>query len=275
MSSVVLHLAESATRPASLRRVGRLLNELPGLIREAVLPALKRRSTVRGGVPSWLQAASQPGLETIEPVHESRQTIRLSLPLLGTAAPEEFHQRTLFPELRPDPRDTGLDLLIDLVLRLEQRQGNPRDVSANALRRFVRIQSTLGDGSEIVAIELRSPRRPRSAQMTRELTALSATLLASRPTQSHVQVVGWIERLEVDENRFGITTDRGERIWCYWDNPRLPLMHWLWNDRVRVSGQGFFRADGKLKRIAVSDFTPTHPGANRMWEDVIDANLNN
>jgi|688.fasta_scaffold279003_2 hypothetical protein len=275
MSSVVLHLAESASRPPSLRRVGRLLVELPGLIREAVLPALKRRSALRGGVPAWLQTASQPGLETIEPATATFQTIRLSLPILGSAAPEEFQQRTLFPELRPDPRDTGLDLLIDLVVRLEQRQDNLRDVSTNALRRFVRIQATLAEGSEIVAIELRSPRRPLSAQITRELTTLSSTLLASRPTETHVQVVGWIERLEVDENRFGITTDRGERIWCYWDNPRLPLMHWLWNDRVRVSGQGLFRADGKLKQITVSEFTPTHPGASRMWEDVIDANLNN
>jgi hypothetical protein len=180
----------------------------------------------------------------------------------------------LFPELRPDPRDTGLDLLMDLLQRMRPSHSDLRDVSTNALRRLVRIQATLGDGSEILSVELRSPRRPQSAQITRDLTSLGATLLASRPTESHVQVVGWVERLEIDEHRFGITTDRGERIWCYWDNPRLPLMHWLWNDRVRVSGQGHFRADGKLKRIDVSDFTPTHPGAYRMWEDVIDANLN-
>lgn len=275
MSLVVLHLAESAARPASLRRVGRLLNELPGLIRESVLSALKRRSTMKGGVPAWLQVASQPGLTAIETVQGSQQAIRLSLPMLGSAAPEEFHQRTLFPELRPDPQDTGLDLLIDLVHRLDQRHSDPRDVSTNALRRFVRIHATLGEGSEIHSIELRSSRRSHPAQITRELTSHSATLLAARPTESHVQVVGWVERLEIDENRFGITTERGERIWCYWDNPRLPLMHWLWNARVRVSGQGLFRHDGKLKWITVSDFAPTHPGAYRMWEDVIDANLNN
>lgn len=275
MSSVVLHLAESGSRPASLRRVGRLLAELPGLIREAVLPALKRRSTLRGGTPTWLQVASQPGLETIELANGPLQTIRLSLPMLGSAAPEEFHQRTLFPELKPDPSDTGFDLLIDLVRRLEHGQEGLRDVSAHALRRFVRIQSAFVDGSEIAVVELRSSRRPQPARITRELTESSATLLASRPTESHVQVVGWVERLEADEKRFGITTDRGERIWCYWDNSRLQLMHWLWNDRVRVAGQGHFRADGKLKRIIVSDFTPTHPGAHRMWEEVIATNLEN
>lgn len=275
MSSVVLHLAGSESRPVSLRRVGRLLAELPGLIREAVHSSLKRRSTHHGGTPTWLQVASQPGLESIELANGPLQTIRLSLPMLGSAAPEEFHQRTLFPELKPDPRDTGFDLLIDLVRRLEQGEGNLRDVSSNALRRFVRIQSALADGSEIAAVELRSPRRPQSAQITRELTESSATLLASRPTETHVQVVGWVERLETDEKRFGITTDRGERIWCYWDNPRLQLMHWLWNDRVRVAGQGLFRADGKLKKIIVSDFTPTHPGAHRRWGEVIATNLDN
>ena len=275
MSSVVLHLVETASHPASLRRVGHLLTELPGLIREAVLSALKRRSTLRGGIPTWLQVASQPGLETIEATQGRQQTIQLSLTTLGSAAPEEFHQRTLFPELRPDPRDTGFDLLIDLVLRMEQGQESLRDVSSNALRRFARLQSSLAEGSEIVTVELRSARRPRTARITRELTALSATLLAARPIETHVQVVGWIERLEADQNRFGITTDRGERIWCYWDNPRLELMHWLWNDRVRVAGQGLFRADGKLKKIIVSDFTPTHPGAHRMWEEVIETNLNN
>jgi hypothetical protein len=274
MSSVVLHLAEPASRPASLRRVGRLLNELPGLIREAVLPALKRRSTSRGGVPAWLQAVSQPGLSAIEPVQGSKQTMRLSLATLGSAAPEEFKQHTLFPELRPDPRDTGLDLVIDLIQRMQPPHSDLRDVSSNALRRFVRLQSALADGSEILSVEVQSPRRSQPGLITNALTSLCDRLLASRPTECHVQVVGWLERLEIDEHRFGITTDRGERIWCYWENPRLPLMHWLWNDRVRVSGQGYFRADGKLRRIAVSDFTPTHPGAYRMWEDVIDANLN-
>ncbi|HBH52277.1 MAG TPA: hypothetical protein DDY91_10330 [Planctomycetaceae bacterium] len=273
MPRVVLLLSEAAHGEASLRSVARLLAEVPGLIRESLLSALGRKNASKGRLPGWLRLASQPCLVSISPVMDLRQVVDVSLPALGESAPEEFRHRTLFPELRPDPRDTGFEVLIDLLHRLEQNHVPVADLSANVLSRLVRLRPWLEGESAIAGIELQSPRRSRHALMSPALAKFAQELLDARPTEAAVQVVGWLERLEIDEGRFGIATDRGERIWCYWDHPRLSLLHWLWDCRVRVTGQGEFRADGRLRRVSVTELIPTHPQSHRMFEDVAAANL--
>jgi len=273
MPRVVLQLSASGHGEASLRSVGRLLAEIPGLIRESVLSALRRKSALKGRLPSWLQVVSQPGLISISPEVNRVQVVELSLPALGEVAPGEFQQRTLFPELRPDTRDTGLDILMDLLLGLEQNQLPPADLTSSILGRLIRLRPWLEGGSAVTSLELQSSRRSRPVRISSALTAHAQTLLDARPTDAAVQVLGWLERLEIDEGRFGIATDRGERIWCYWDHPRLPLLHWLWDARVRVFGQGHFRADGRLRRVTVKELIPTDSRAHRLLEEVAEANL--
>ena len=65
--------------------------------------------------PDWLERASNVRL--IDRQSNGATELFFEAPSLGESAPEVYSQRTLLPELRPDPEDTGFDLFEAFLFR--------------------------------------------------------------------------------------------------------------------------------------------------------------
>ena len=88
-------------------------------------------------------------LESLEPT--SRRTMPWASRRFrsGRVAQQRYAQKSLFPELLPDPLDTGLDVLGDCLASLNQNDGEGWPVPDSLCVRLLRLTKVLGPTSEL------------------------------------------------------------------------------------------------------------------------------
>ncbi len=98
--------------------VGQTLVAIPNLVRESIDMVFRGQSLAKGKRPGWLTAASDVALISLSGGEES--VLTFEAPALGEAAPELFRQGEFPWTTRPNPSDTGFDLLGDVLRDIEQ-----------------------------------------------------------------------------------------------------------------------------------------------------------
>ncbi|RPI84275.1 MAG: hypothetical protein EHM42_07645, partial [Planctomycetaceae bacterium] len=149
MDQLLLILRKPASRPPAARPLARVLCELPLMVRDAVAAALGPGRALRGRGPAWLAEAADVRLESLEPSEPTHHAVGLSAVPLGRVAQQHYAQKSLFPELLPDPLDTGLDVLGDCLRSLNQNDGEGWPVPDSLCVRLLRLTKVLGPTSEL------------------------------------------------------------------------------------------------------------------------------
>lgn len=239
-----------------LHHFGLLLAEIPLAIRETVSMALRNRSTLKGRRPGWLERASD--VRFVDHAGNGETTLFFEVPTLGEAAPDIYAQRALFPELRPDPQDTGFDLFGDILTDVQQRNSDSEHFDPPLLHRLTKFQKFFARRSPFTEIDITSrryvPQQP--ARFTYDTIESARSLLGETPASQRVRVVGQLDGLEASTQRFSVLLDTGDKIGGVFAEEQSDTMQSLWRQRVVVLGTAVYRASGRLLRIDAEAVKP-------------------
>ncbi len=239
--------------------VGLLLAEVPFAVRDAVSMALRNRSKVQGPRPGWLERASD--VRFVHHEGNGETALYFEAPTLGEAAQDIYAQGSLFPELRPDPQDTGFDLLGDVLADIRQHNADSGHFDPPLLSRITRFHKVFSKRSPFTGIDVTSRRYAarEAARFTPEVIESARALLGDTPSSHRVRVVGSLDGLEASTQRFSVLLDTGEKIVGVFSEEQFDALQCLWRQRVVVLGVAVYRASGRLLRI---DAEAVQPGEN-------------
>lgn len=227
--------------------------EMPLAVRECISMALRNRSSVRGRRPSWLTRAAD--IRFVD--HENGDGVRLffEAPSLGEAAAEIYQQGALFPEMRPDPNDSGFDLLGDVFNDVQEQDSDSDHFDPALLDRITKFRRVFCKQSPFTAIDLIT-RRYTAAKPARCSPALidsAKALLRRTPAPQRVRLVGALDGLEASTQRFTILLESGDKVSGVFSHDQVNQMQQLWRQRVLVLGTAIYRASGRLLRIEAEE----------------------
>ncbi len=211
--------------------------------------ALRNRSTAHGRRPAWLERAAD--IRFADHQGNGETTLYFEAPTLGEAAPEIYAQNTFFPEMRPDPTDTGFDLLGDVLFEVDQGNADSQQFDPALLKRIAHFQSVFDRRSPFKEFEITTRHaRGRHWVKVNPATIESAnSLLGRTPAPQRVRIAGQLDGLEASTQRFSVLLDSGEQVTGVFSDDQMDAMQKLWRHRVLVLGTAVYRASGRLLRI--------------------------
>lgn len=233
-------------REAPPEPLGTVLQVIPTAVRRSVLMAVQGRSTARQARPDWLQAATDVRL--VDYAGEDETILRFSSPRLGDAAPQLYEQKQLWPTL-PDPRDTGLDLLADVLT--DVAFGNPDSdrFDRTLLRQLARFRPALESAFEVIEVVGSRHRNELAARLDMRVLETAEHLRTSTPASRPARVAGVLDMVRASTRTFVIHLDQGENlrgVLAVGDIRRIaPLL----GERVLVSGRVQYKPSGRPLRI--------------------------
>lgn len=247
---VILHSDKHFGRKLPPLHLGRLLVEIPIVIRASVSMAFRNRSHVKGRRPGWLERASD--IRFVAHEGHGRSTLYFEAPPLGEAAPEVYSQQSLFPEVddRPDKSDTAFDLFGDILADVRERNADSVHYDPALLQIITQFNRVFKKGP-YTEIDFTSRRFPVDvpARVEPSLVDSAMVLLGKTPSPQRVRIVGQLDGLVASTQRFSVLLDSGEKVMGVFANDQIEAMHDLWRKRVLVLGTAVYRASGRLLRI--------------------------
>lgn len=261
MNQLLLIPRQSPTRQPLARPLARVLAELPLLVRDAVAVTVGTSRQGRGRGPRWLTEAAALRVEGLDLTQATHTGIILSVPPLGEVAAAAYRQRSLFPEMRPALTDNGLDVLGDCLRILSDQRAGDIPVPDSLCLRLLKLRTVVGSTSELAGFALATAGRVRAplATVTSETLDAAAERLVKKTEEARAQVTGSLDLLDAERERFRLTLDSREHVWCHWPDRLLSALRLLWGRRVRVSGRGEFALRGRLLRVFVDRLDPVDP----------------
>ncbi|MGL4512459.1 MAG: hypothetical protein ACRCT8_05155 [Lacipirellulaceae bacterium] len=231
------------------KQLGAFLAVLPDVARGAVSMSLRSRSRRKGWVPSWLVQAAD--LRLVDVV-EKDATIWFECPTIGEAAEEIYRQKSLFPELRPRPDETALDLLGYVIGDVVDRQSDSERFDRPLLRDLARFRKAVGAASKgpFVSATIGSREGAGRRIAIDDNAILCAESLCNQvPSPRSVRVFGRLDVIEASTQRFRILLESGQRVAGSFDDSLFPTISGLWNLDVAVYGKAVYRPSGAVLRI--------------------------
>jgi len=235
--------------------VGCLLGSIPDLVRQSISMAFQRRSIERGRPPKWLEAASDVRLVGLETGDDA--SVRFDVPRLGDAAEAVYKQGELFPS-RPDPDDTGFDLLGDMIRDVSASNGDSDRFDQNlldSLRRLKGRRRVLNGQFQEMLVSGRRYGAGNPAIVNHQTIAAAASLRADTPPVTRARVVGLLDTVRISTQTFGLKLDDGHEVRGVLSAGDLGTLLRLFaaKQRVVVRGDAVFRPSGQLLLIDAED----------------------
>ncbi len=112
VQTIILRSDQHYGRHAPAEPLGRVIQEIAPAVRYSIRMAFGLRSRAGGRLPSWLAASSD--IRLVDYQGRDETVLSFQVPTLGEAAPQLYEQQEFWPS-RPDPEDTGFDLLADVI----------------------------------------------------------------------------------------------------------------------------------------------------------------
>ncbi len=249
---LILKSAEDVGVHAPPEPLGRILQSIVPLTRQAVRMAFERRSHFSGHLPSWLLRASNLSFEGISGARET--ILHFQAPLLGEAASHLYQQIEIeYPDDpfgRPLPEKTGLDLLTAVVADVAGMNANSAryDQSLlNRLHRLGRVLNASGTYQEMVFTGQRE--ESHKARLNPETLAYAEQLKAETPSPEPVRLVGRLDMIRDSTQSFAIQLDDGQEVPGALLHGEMASLRDLFRRRILVVGLAIFRPSGRLLRV--------------------------
>jgi hypothetical protein len=230
--------------------VGEVLRLLPAAIRYSIRMAVEGRSTNRGMRPAWLDVASDVRFVDLD--GKDATTLYFELPSLGDAAPKLFEQQEFWAS-RPDPIDTGFDLLGDVIQDVSTANADSERFDNSLLRRIGKFDHAL-DGSfqslDIIARRY-SPNAP--ATISRRVIETAKSFTNTTPQPQAVRVFGRLDMIRASTQSFAVQLIGGEEVRGVADGFEIASLTGMFQKNVVVLGKAVYRPSGRLLRIDASE----------------------
>lgn len=246
---ITLHGRQAfGSRPPS-RPVGEVLRVLPVLVRRAVRMAFEGRSTAQGPQAPWLRAASD--LRFVGLKSRDDTTLLLEAPSLGEAAGQIYSQQEFWPA-RPDPCDTGLDLLVDTLADVAARKQESDRFDPPLLKRIAELEHALNGTFQRLTLDGRGGRSV--ATVDQDVISTAQDWSKTTPGPQAARVVGKLEMIRVSTRSFALKLDGGDEVRGVLDEGDIKELGQFLQEQVMVLGQAVFRPSGRLLRIDAREF---------------------
>jgi hypothetical protein len=208
--------------------------------------ALRNRSSVPGRHPEWLDRAAD--IRFVGHEANEHATLQFEAPALGEAAQELYRQQEFWPT-RPEPEDTGFDLLGDVLSEIAAQNADSERFDPPLLRRIERFAKVFQ--GPYTGLDLVSRRHTAShpAPITLETVETARRFYQSTPAPRQVRVVGQLDMLRVSTEIFALRLDDGQEMHGVFPEGSIEDVKPLLNRRVLVVGKAVYRASGRLLRV--------------------------
>jgi len=228
------------------RAFGRVLNAIPEAVRQSVRMRFEGRSRAKGPRPPWLTAAAD--IRFLGHDGEDDTVLHFESPTLGEAAPRLYAQREIWPT-RPDPADTGFDLLADVLMDIAVRNADSDLYDRPLLDSVAGFKAVLGDTFGELVVAVRRHPAESAAVLTPAVADAARSLHRETPGTRQVRVVGKLDMLRASTRSFGVILDDGQEVRGVLTEGEIGAISSLMNQRVVVLGRAVFRPSGGLLRV--------------------------
>jgi hypothetical protein len=262
--TITLTSDEHYGRELPSRTLGRALTAIPTVVRQSVSMAFRGHSGMRGPRPRWLEAAAD--LRFIDHTGDDESVLVFEAPTLGEAAPELYEQRESWPT-RPDPGDTGLDLLGDVVRDVAAHNEDSDRFDRSLLGKLAGFEDVLRGGFR--GIHLGSTRRAAAppAIITHEVVRTAREFQEAIPPPQRVRVVGTLDMVRPSTQSFAMHLDDGQEVRGVLVSGSIETAAACLGRRVLVLGRAIYRPSGQLLRIDADEIAAAE-GESSIWSRV-------
>ena len=184
--TITLSSAHHYGRRLPAQAFGHALTAIPIVVRRSVSMAFRGRSSFRGPVPRWLEAATD--LRFVDHDGDDASVLYFEAPILGEAAPELYEQREFWPT-RPDPGLTGLDLFGDVVQDVAAHHEDSDRFDDGLLGKLVSFKNVLNGTFDEVRLDATRPDR-MAAVISPQVIETAQVFRATTPMPQRVRVLG-------------------------------------------------------------------------------------
>jgi hypothetical protein len=233
--------------------IGRLLIQVPAVVQQAIRMGFQGRSTARGPRPEWLSAMSD--VRVLDVSGDQDAVVRFEAPQFGEAARELYDQQELWPT-RPEPEDTGFDLLGDILSDVGEQNTDSDRFDHQLLRRMEAFSRVVnGEFREMLFTGHRySESRP--AVMNQQIIETARRFYSSTPAPTTVRVVGDLDMIRGSTRSFALRLGDGHEVNGVLVGGEIERLAALFRRRVLVAGEATFRVSGRLLRVDAQTITP-------------------
>ncbi len=251
-------------RELPARTLGRALTAIPTVVRQSVSMAFRGHSGARGHRPRWLEAAAD--LRFIDHTGDDESVLVFEAPTLGEAAPKLYDQRESWPT-RPDPGDTGLDLLGDVVRDVAARNEDSDRFDRGLLGRLAGFGIVLGGGFREIRLGSNRHDATLPAIITPEVVRTAREFREATPPPQRVRVVGTLDMVRPSTRSFAMHLDDGQQVRGFLVSGSIEDAAVHLGRRVLVLGRTIYRTSGRPLRIDADEIAAAE-GESSTWSRV-------
>lgn len=214
------------------------------LVEGSLRMAIEGASVAHGRPPAWFQRASDIRFTAYDQQGDDT-LIALEIPKIGDAAEELYKQIGLW-ETRPNPDDTGFEMLRHVVTEVAAENSESSFYDRQLLNRFAKMRKVFGSG--IQAIQLADS--GNTTAVNRTLAETAARLGTITPPTRQVRVAGVLDMIRHSTRSFSVRIESGEEISGVMESTESEdTLLGFFGKPVVVLGRAVYRPSGRLLRI--------------------------
>jgi hypothetical protein len=224
-----------------------LLREILALLIDGSQKALRirtqGRSTSRGVLPDWIAAATEFTVQ----IREGSTVLDIESPSLLDAAPNEFRQTQLFPEI--DPTRPALDYLVDSIEAALHEDNGTNLYDGPFLKFLAKLEGIFEHGvTDVEFHQVDGASRPQ-LKVQRSSVGQFRQLESRIPKPQRVNVAGKLDTIRHSDRTFVLALSADHRIRGIAEQSED--LQQLWGKSVFATGTAHFTVDGSVQRVEV------------------------
>ena len=225
---------------------GELLRVIPDAIRFSIRMAFESRSRAKGKRPGWLSAAAD--IRFLDHAGNDETILHFEAPRLGDAASELYRQREIWAT-RPDPEDTGFDLLGDVVGDVASNNSDSDRFDRTLLQELERFKKGLNGTFQRLEFTGRRYSVSQPASITPAIIQAAERLSRDTPQPQQTRIVGKLDMIRKSTSSFAIKVKDGQEVRGVLTEGEISRVTDFFGQDVLVLGKAIYRPSGRLLRI--------------------------
>ncbi len=250
------------------RLCGEVMARTAPLVPYSLRMAIEGASVSRGPRPKWLDRASD--VRFVDYDRDGDDTLLvLQSPTLGEAAEELYKQQELW-ETRPEPTQTGLDLLAKVVSEAGADNAESDWFDRPLLSRLGKLDRLFSERLRAVRLPAVKNGGPVAHEPTLDasVAATARELSKTTPSSRQIRVTGTLDMIRHSTRSFAIRLQDGTEVHGVLDNYGLiEDLTQYFDKKVLVLGAAVYRPSGRLLRID-AHAVESGEGAPAMFEKI-------
>ncbi len=233
-------------RRAPSKAIGEVLRVLPDAVRASIRMAFESRSDAKGKRPRWLSAASD--IRFLDHSGDDETVLHFSAPRMGEAAEVLFRQQEFWPS-KPEPSDTGFDLLGDVLADIASNNTDSERFDRPLLHQVERFKHGLNGTFQQLSFTCVGRSVASPAVINNAVVQTAARLFRNTPEPQQTRIVGKLDMIRSSINAFAIKLPNGDEVRAVLLEGKVSRLTELMEQSVLILGKAIYRPSGKLLRI--------------------------